>query len=83
MAAADRENAGIAFNSSWQMVRQDGELLRRVRPIESRKILNHDKSASKLSAISTEAYSKHGLNCSFFLADEVHSWPPKLGSCSA
>ena len=75
MAAADRENAGIAFNSSWQMVRQDSELLRRVRPIESRKILNHDKSASKLSAISTEAYSKHGLNCSFFLADEVHSWP--------
>ncbi|GEO82607.1 terminase large subunit [Pararhodospirillum oryzae] len=74
-AAADRENAGIAFNSAWQMVRQDPALLSRVRPIESRKILHHDKSASKLSAISTEAYSKHGLNVSFFLADEVHSWP--------
>ncbi len=75
LAAADRENAGIAFNSSWQMIRQDDELLRRVRPIESRKILHHDKSASKLSAISTEAYSKHGLNCSLFLGDEIHAWP--------
>lgn len=28
-----------------------------------------------LKAISTEAYSKHGLNVSFFLADEIHAWP--------
>jgi len=77
MAAADRENAGIAFNSSFQMIRQDQELLKRIRPIESQKKLIHEKSASTLKAISTEAYSKHGLNVSFFLADEVHSWQPQ------
>ena len=74
-AAADRENAGIAFNSAWQMVRQDAELLKRVRPVESQKRLVHEKSSSTLKAISSEAYSKHGLNVSLFLADEVHAWP--------
>lgn len=74
-AAADRENAGIAFKHSWEMVKQDDALLQRVSPIESRKVLNHTKTSSILKAISSEAYSKHGMNASFFLADEVHSWP--------
>jgi len=74
-AAADRENAGIAFKHSWEMVKQDDALLSRVAPIESRKVLNHRKTSSVLKAISSEAYSKHGMNASFFLADEVHSWP--------
>ncbi|WP_162409389.1 terminase large subunit [Acuticoccus sediminis] len=75
-AAADRENAGIAFKHSWEMVKQDRALSGRVQPIESRKELRHPKSASVLKAISTESYSKHGMNVSFFLADEVHAWPP-------
>ncbi|MBF0379336.1 MAG: terminase large subunit [Desulfamplus sp.] len=74
-AAADRENAGIAFKHSWEMVKQDAALLSRVAPIESRKVLNHTKTSSVLKAISSEAYSKHGMSASFFLADEVHSWP--------
>ena len=75
-AAADRENAGIAFKHSWEMVKQDAALMSRVSPIESRKLLNHPRTASVLKAISSEAYSKHGLNVSYFLADEVHAWPP-------
>lgn len=75
MAAADRENAGIAFNSAHQFVLQDDTLAGRVRAIESRKTLGHPKTKSTLKAISHEAYSKHGLNVSFFLADEVHAWP--------
>ena len=75
-AAADRENAGIAFKHSWEMVKQDAALMSRVSPIESRKLLNHPRSSSILKAVSSEAYSKHGLNCSYFLADEVHAWPP-------
>lgn len=74
-AAADRENAGIAFKHSWEMVKQDAALMARVAPIESRKLLNHPRTASVLKAISSEAYSKHGMNVSFFLADEVHAWP--------
>ena len=79
LAAADRDNAGIAFKSSWEMIKQDDALLRRVSPIESRKVLNHRKTSSTLKAISSEAYSKHGMNASFFLADEVHAWPTAEG----
>jgi len=75
MAAADRENAGIAFNSAYQFVQQDRTLSSRVRAVESRKTLIHPGTQSRATAISTEAYSKHGLNVSFFLADEVHAWP--------
>jgi len=79
MAAADRENAGIAFNSAHQFVLQDDALADRVRAIESRKTLLHPKTKSTLKAISSEAYSKHGLNVSFFLADEIHAWPTAEG----
>jgi phage terminase large subunit-like protein len=79
MAAADQENAGIAFNCSFQMVRQDAVLQSRIRAVESRKRMFHPKTASSLKAISTEAYSKHGLNVSFFLADEIHAWPAAEG----
>lgn len=74
-AAADREQASIAFKHSWEMCRQSAALFNRISPIESRKTLNHPKTSSVLKAISSEAYSKHGLNVSFFLADEVHAWP--------
>ncbi|MGJ0506171.1 MAG: terminase large subunit [Methylocystis sp.] len=75
-AAADRENAGIAFKHCFEMVKQDPALLSRVSPLESRKEMRHPKTSSILKAISSEAYSKHGLNVSFFLADEVHAWAP-------
>lgn len=75
-AAADRENAGIAFRCAWQMTKQDPGLVSRVKPVESRKQMQHPGTRSSYAAISSEAYSKHGLNCSYFLADEVHVWPP-------
>ena len=79
MAAADRENAGIAFNHAHQFVQQDATLASRVHSIESRKTLRHPNTGSTLKAVSSEAYSKQGLNVSFFLADEIHVWRPVEG----
>jgi len=76
MAAADRGNSGIAFNHGFQMVQQDKELFKRVNAIPSQKEMHHPRTKSLFKAISTEAYSKHGMNVSFFLADEIHAWPP-------
>lgn len=76
MAAADRGNAGIAFNHGYQMVAADRVLLDRVSPVPSQKEMHHRRTKSLFKAISTESYSKHGLNVSFFLADEIHAWPP-------
>ncbi len=71
---SDRSTATIAFNSAWQMIRQDQTLLSRVRPIESQKTLIHEKTASTLKAISSEAYSKQGLSVSFAIMDEIVQW---------
>lgn len=75
-AAADRGNAGIAFNSAFQFTQQDPVLKGKVRPVESQKFMTHPGTNSILRAISTEAYSKHGMNVSLFIADEIHVWPP-------
>ena len=84
LAAADRDNASIAFNHAWRMAQMDPELSRLVEPVESRKLLRRAPTErrgrnSTLRAISSEAYTKQGLNCSFFLADEVAVWHPSEG----
>ncbi len=77
LAAADREQASIAYNASERMVRQDKTLSRITRTSVSQKRIVHDKSASVMRAISHEAYSKHGMSISCLIADEVHAWPTR------
>jgi phage terminase large subunit-like protein len=76
-AAADREQASIAFNAACRMVRADDNLARITRIVDSRRSIFHPKSNSVYRAISHEAYSKHGLNVSTLLADEIHAWPTR------
>lgn len=76
-AAADREQASIAFNAAARMIRADATLTRSLQVIDSRKTIKHPKSESTYRAISHEAYSKHGLSVSTLLADEVHAWPTR------
>lgn len=78
-AAGDREQAGIAFNCALKFCQHDDVLLRRVRPVETKKTLYHPKTDSRFTAISHESYTKHGLNASLFLADEIHAWPAEEG----
>jgi phage terminase large subunit-like protein len=76
-AAADREQASIAYNSSARMIRADPKLSQVARIVDSRRLIVHPKSDSTYKAISHEAYSKHGLSVSTLLADEVHAWPTR------
>lgn len=76
-AAADREQASIAYNGSARMIRADAMLSQVARIVDSRRMIAHSKSESTYKAISHEAYSKHGLSISMLLADEVHAWPTR------
>jgi phage terminase large subunit-like protein len=76
-AAADREQATIAYNAACRMIRADPELTRITRIVDSRRSIFHPKSESVYRAISHEAYSKHGLSISTLLADEIHAWPTR------
>ncbi len=77
LAAADREQASIAFNAADRMVRQSPTLTRITHTTASHKRMVHERSASLLKAISHEAYSKHGMSISALIADELHAWPTR------
>jgi phage terminase large subunit-like protein len=76
-AAADRGQASIAFDSACRMVRADPRLSACTRIVTNTKTIHHPKSESIYRAISHESYTKHGLNISCLLADEVHVWPTR------
>ena len=77
VAAADREQASIAYNAAAGMIAQEPELRKRLKTLPSYKTIGHGASRSVLRAISHEAYSKHGLSISCLIADEVHAWPKR------
>ena len=77
VAAADREQASIAYRAASGMIAQERALKDRTRVNPSYKTIQHAGSRSTLTAISHEAYSKHGLSISCLIADEVHAWPKR------
>jgi phage terminase large subunit-like protein len=75
LAAADRDQAGLAYGAAVAMVRADPVLESQLEIIESQKRIVHRKSGSVLKAIAAEAFSKHGFNASMVIYDELHAAP--------
>lgn len=75
LAAADREQAGHAYNAAVAMVRADPELEAVCEIVESQKRIVYRETGSVLRAIAAEAYSKHGFNASMVIYDELHAAP--------
>jgi phage terminase large subunit-like protein len=76
-AAADKDQAALAFNVAAQMIRNDPELTARCDILDSQKRIVDHKTGSFYRAISAEAYSKHGFNASRVLYDELHAAPSR------
>jgi phage terminase large subunit-like protein len=74
-AANDKDQAALCFNVAAQMIRNDPELAAACEIIDSQKRIVHRKTGSVYRAISAEAYSKHGLNASRVIYDELHAAP--------
>ena len=72
-AANDKDQAALCFNVAAQMIRNDAELYAACEIIDSQKRIVHRKSGSIYRAISAEAYTKHGLNSSRVIIDELHA----------
>jgi phage terminase large subunit-like protein len=70
-AANEREQAAIVFRVAVQMVRADQELLSEIRIVDSTKTMVCMRNGSVYRAISAEAGSKHGLNPSVVIYDEL------------
>lgn len=73
-AAADREQARIVFDLAVQMV-QASPVLKARSTIYRTHI--ETRNGGRYKAISSEAYTKHGLNLSGIIFDEVHAQPDR------
>ena len=72
-AAAEREQASIVFDIASQMVAAE-PVLRGVSKI-FRKSIGVERTASTYKVLSADAYTKHGLNASAIIFDELHAQP--------
>ncbi|KOC52479.1 terminase [Clostridium botulinum] len=73
--AADRQQAPIVFDVAVDMVDQCPALKKRIKPIISQKRLVYTPLGSFYQVLSSEAFSKHGLNVHGVIFDELHAQP--------
>lgn len=73
-AAKDREQAGRCYIAARDMVLQAPELMEVIEIRDSYKELRHKHNGGVFKALSSEGKSKHGLNPTVVIFDELHAW---------
>ncbi|MBE5775503.1 MAG: terminase [Clostridiales bacterium] len=75
--AADRQQAGIVFDVAVDMVKQSPALMKRIKIIPSTKRMVYEPTGSVYQVLSSEVATKHGLNVSACIFDELHTQPTR------
>jgi len=75
--AADRGQASIVYEVAKSMVEQVPALDKRAKVTDSRKRITDRKSGTFYQVLSAEAYTKHGINLSACVFDELHAQPSR------
>ena len=75
--AADRSQASIVFDVAVDMIDQLPALAKRCKLTASRKRITDKVSGSFYQVLSAEAFTKHGLNVSAVVFDELHAQPSR------
>ena len=73
--AADRGQASMAFDVAVDMIDQCPFLKKNCKYTASKKKLEDKKSGTFYQVLSAEAFTKHGLNASAVIFDELHAQP--------
>lgn len=73
--AAERFQAGLVYKAAKQMIEQDEALQELVRVVDSKKEIHNRHTGTFIRVLSAEAYSKHGLNPTVVIFDELHAQP--------
>ena len=71
--ASDRQQASIVFDVAVDMVDQCPALKKRIKPVMSVKRLVYKPTNSFYQVLSSEAFTKHGLNIHGVIFDELHA----------
>lgn len=75
--ASDRQQAGIVFDVAVDMVKQSPALSKRIKIIPSTKRMVFQPTGSIYQVLSSEVATKHGLNVSACIFDELHTQPTR------
>jgi len=73
--AADREQAGLVYHAACQMIEQDEDLQELFKITDSKKLIVNKRTGTFLKVLSAEAYTKHGINPTVVIFDELHAQP--------
>ena len=73
-AASTRDQAALIFSVAAQMVRNDDTLRNCCHVIDSQKKIIYKANDSFYQAVSSEAGTKHGIDASCIILDEVHTF---------
>ncbi|WP_080833222.1 terminase large subunit [Cohnella massiliensis] len=75
--AADREQAGLVYRAAVGMIEQEPELEGILKVTESKKEIKNLLTGTTLKVLSAEAYTKHGINPTVVIFDELHAQPTR------
>ena len=75
--ASDRQQAAIVFDVAVDMVKQSPALSKRVKIVPSVKRMVYQPTGSIYQVLSSEVATKHGLNVSACIFDELHTQPTR------
>mgnify|MGYP001188993522 FL=1 len=73
--AADRGQAELVYRAACGMIEQDEELEKILKVLDSRKEIKNIHTGTTLKVLSAEAYTKHGINPTVVIFDELHAQP--------
>jgi len=73
--AADRGQARIVFDVAIDMIDQSPVLKKRAKITKSQHLIRDTVSGSFYKVVSAESYTKHGINLSACIFDELHAQP--------
>ncbi|MBO4819540.1 MAG: terminase large subunit, partial [Firmicutes bacterium] len=74
-AAADRQQAGIVFDVAKAMTEMNPALMKRCKILDASKKIKTDYNNGCYQVLSAEVGTKHGLNVSGLVMDELHVQP--------
>ena len=73
--AADRDQASLVYQAMLQMINQDADLQAALKVRDSGKHIENVETKTFLKVLSAEAFTKHGLNPTVVIFDELHAQP--------
>lgn len=73
--AADREQASLVYMACKSKIEQDPYLEKFFHITESKKTIENPETGTFLKVLSAESYTKHGINPTVIIFDELHAQP--------